>query len=130
MISLDSHLAVHATAVRLRSARAQILAANIANADTPGYRAQDIRFRDALESQLGSGLVKQAATHPAHFGHPASSQPVRARFRDAPEGSLDENTVNSEFERIRFAENEVRYRASIGFLSSKISGLLRVIRGE
>jgi len=131
MNALDNYLATHATAVRLRSTRAKLIAGNLANADTPGYRARDIDFSKALSRAVSNtSSLRPVATHSSHIPLRGGSVAPKPVFRDGPEGSLDENTVNSEFERIRFADNEVRYRASVQFITGRLSGLMRAIRGE
>ncbi|MGI9296195.1 MAG: flagellar basal body rod protein FlgB [Pseudomonadales bacterium] len=130
MPSLDNYLAVHANAISLRSQRAEILSSNLANADTPGYRAQDLDFASVLKHAGNSGKTTMSATHSAHFGAQEMNVDRQTYFRDAPEKSLDENTVDSEYERAQFADNAVRYQASVQFLNSRLSGLMRAIRGE
>jgi len=130
MVSIDNFLAIHARAISLRSQRAELLASNLANADTPGYRAKDIDFAAVLNQASDSRPTVMASTHQAHFGTRGRENANNIYFRDAPEKSLDENTVDSEYERAQFANNAVRYQASVQFINSRISGLIRAIRGE
>ena len=132
---LDSYLGVHATALKLRSQRTEVLAANLANADTPNYRARDIDFRAALAQadakSKGSG-VHLSTTKAGHIGangvngSPASE--LKYRVPLAP--SLDGNTVDTQLEQAAFAENSVRYQATLQFLSSKFRGLMTAITGQ
>ena len=130
MSTIDNYLAVHSNAIRVRSARAELLAGNLANADTPGYRPRDIDFATALDNASPQKVMRPVVTHAAHMRLNGWSPGLEPTFRDSPEKSLDENTVNSEYERIQFADNEVRYRASVQFLTQRIGGLVRAIRGE
>lgn len=129
MTVIDNYLSLHSNAVSLRTARAEVLAGNLANADTPGYRAKDIDFRRLLQNagERPTGLTRTHSRHVAMTNHYAGAELI---VRDSPQGSLDENTVDSEFERAQFADNDIRYHASIHFLNSRISGLIRAIRGE
>ena len=129
MTTIDNYLAVHARAISLRTARAEILAGNLANADTPGYRAKDINFQQILQD-AGSGTPGLKTTHKSHLELGDQYAGTQLIMRDSPQGSLDQNTVDSEFERAQFADNDIRYQASIQFINSRISGLIRAIRGE
>ncbi len=108
---------VHGTALTLRSQRMTLLASNIANAGTPGYKARDIDFRAALDAATQGGdpaLAGQAAT--------AYRVPVTA--------SLDGNTVELSTEQTQFAENALHYRTTLSFLEGRVGTLKRALRGE
>lgn len=132
--TLDQHLRLHQEALNLRAQRQQLLASNIANADTPNYKARDIDFAAALKSALSpqmsaeGGLVK---TSPQHFD--ASSATAggarNALYRTVSQASVDGNTVDMDVERARFADNALRYEASLTFINSKIKNLLAAIQG-
>ncbi len=117
--------------LNIQSARHQILAANIANADTPGYRAVDLVFdeelRNALLASRGTGLVK---THPKHFSQVSSLTSLRGR--PAPTGitsmGIDRNTVDIEQEMVKLAENSLMYEATAQMLIKKFRGLKEAIR--
>lgn len=133
MNMLDKHLGVHATALPLRSQRSEVLAANLANADTPGYRARDIDFKSALAAASGTpGAVRMATTQSGHIGagsaNGAGSPELKYRVPLAP--ALDGNTVDAQLEQAAFAENTVRYQATLSFLSSKFRGLMTAITGQ
>ncbi len=129
-ISIDSALGMHADALRLRERRTEVLAGNLANADTPGFKARDLDFRAVL-SQQGAG-VALAGADPGHIREPAQGTPAAAEllYRIPTQSSLDGNTVDPHLEKAAFAENTVRYQASLMLLGSKISGLTTAIRGE
>lgn len=132
-VNLDTYLGVHATALKLRSQRTEVLAANLANADTPGYRARDVDFKSALATagSPGSG-VHLATTRAGHLGgtsvNGTAAPELKYRVPLAP--SLDGNTVDAQLEQSAFAENTVRYQATLSFLSSKFRGLMTAITGQ
>ncbi len=127
-INFDRALSVHAQTLELRSRRAEILAANLANADTPNYQARDLDFAATLARAPGeSGTLK--ATHAAHL-QPAGQNPGGLLYRTPTQMSLDGNTVEPEREKAAFADNALRYQASLRFMSSRIQGLLAAIKGE
>lgn len=111
---LDRQFGIHGTALQLRSQRMSLIASNIANAATPGYKAKDLDFRAAL-LQAQSG---QPGLTPA------------TRFRVPLQPSLDGNTVELATEQTAFAETAVQYRASLSFLTGRIQSLMQALKGE
>ncbi len=131
--NLDSYLGVHAAALQVRSRRTELLATNLANADTPHYQARDIDFRSALAKASGSTgtSVAMAATQPGHLqGTAAQGAAADLQFRTPLAPSIDGNTVDVQLEQAAFAENAVRYQATLSFLSSKFRGLMTAITGQ
>lgn len=134
---LDRHFGVHAPALEFRSARSRVLASNLTNADTPNFKARDIRFEDVLKARgleaNGTGMagVQMAATHSGHIrtGGGTSVAGARLMYRNPYQPTLDGNTVEAEVEQGKFAENAVQYQASLLFLSGKIRGLREAIKG-
>lgn len=127
-ISFDSALGIHPQALALRSQRAEILASNIANADTPGYKARDIDFKAVLANadlQSGSALRR---THPQHIQVASTGNSAELLYRTPDQSSLDGNTVDIHREKSAFAENALRYQASLHFLSSKFKGIMAVLK--
>jgi flagellar basal-body rod protein FlgB len=110
---LDEYLSVQSTALRLRAERQGVIASNIANADTPNYKAVDFDFAKALDGALRGG--KGAA--------PAPSLLYRNPIQDA----IDGNTVDMDGERARFADNAVRYEASLKLLNAQIRTMLAAL---
>lgn len=131
---IDNLFGVYAQAVSLRAARSQILATNIANSDTPHYKARDIDFRSALQSQQFGQFKKNVQLMNSSAGHISNDVNGIAsheiRYRVPSHASLDGNTVDSDFEKSAFTENAIRYQVSISILSKKISGLIKTLRGE
>ncbi len=108
---------IHGTALALRSQRLSMLASNIANAATPGYKARDINFERALDlASKGRGLGEAAED--------------AAAYRIPVTPSLDGNTVELSTEQTLFAENAVQYRTTLAFLEGRISTLKRALKGE
>ena len=108
---------IHGTALSLRAQRLTLLASNIANAATPGYRARDIDFRQAMEMAQRGHSTSQAAE---------GSVAYRVPIEPSPDG----NTVELSTEQTLFAENAVQYRATLAFLEGRISTIRRALKGE
>lgn len=129
MPTLNDALGLHPTALTLRARRAEVLAANLANADTPGYHARDIDFRAVLGAE--GGALKMAATQPGHIGQGGGvSNSYELQYREPTQASLDQNSVDVQAERARFLDNAMRYQASVTFLNGRLSGLVSALRGE
>ncbi|MFN0039326.1 MAG: flagellar basal body rod protein FlgB [Burkholderiales bacterium] len=119
---LDDMLHFHHQALNLRAHRQQVLASNIANADTPGYKARDFDFRAALASAVAP--VTTGAT-PAN----APASPPELLYRQVIQPSVDGNTVDMDVERAQFAENAIRYEAGVTALTHQIRTMLAAIQG-
>ena len=129
-LDLDSALGVHVKALAVRSQRAEILAANLANADTPNYKARDVDFKAALD-KVHAGGPSLMTTHANHIPIDANEPGEGVVFFRTPmQPSLDGNTVDTQIEQAQFARNAVQQQASMGFLSGRIKNLLSAIRGE
>ena len=134
-INLDTYLGVHAAALKLRSQRTEVLAANLANADTPGYRARDIDFKSALAaasgSQGGSASISRRPAPVTSVLRTANGTPApELKYRMPLAPALDGNTVDAQLEQAAFAENTVRYQATLSFLSAKFRALMTAITGQ
>ncbi|HWK74562.1 MAG TPA: flagellar basal body rod protein FlgB [Povalibacter sp.] len=133
-VNLDTYLGVHAAALKVRSQRTEVLAANLANADTPNYQARDIDFKSALAAASGgkTGGVHLATTSAGHIGAATVNGTPTAdlKYRVPLAPSLDGNTVDTQLEQAAFAENAVRYQATLTFLNAKFRGLLTAITGQ
>ena len=115
-MSNDGLFGVHGTALAVRSQRMGVLASNIANASTPGYKARDIDFQAALASAETGGIDNaiDGAT----------------LYRVPLQPSADGNTVELATEQTAFAENAVAYQTTLSFLNGRISTITRALRGE
>lgn len=119
---------IHEQALTMRVRRNEVLANNIANADTPHFKARDLDFRQALSEQ--SGRLRLARTSSRHLSEPASGPAGELLYRVPMQPSLDGNTVEADVEQAAFAENAIQYQASLMFLSGRINGLRSAITGE
>ncbi|MET0660835.1 MAG: flagellar basal body rod protein FlgB [Steroidobacteraceae bacterium] len=133
MNKLDSYLGIHASALKLRSQRTELLASNLANADTPNFKARDLHFKQALAQASGAEAPVRMATTSA--GHIAANNALNGtgtelKYRVPLASSLDGNTVDVQLEQAAFAENSVRYRATLSFIPSKFRGMLTAITGQ
>jgi flagellar basal-body rod protein FlgB len=134
---LDEYMRFNETALSLRAQRQELIASNIANADTPNYKARDIDFASALQSALAAttppaGVL--AKTAPGHIGGSGQSgdflpNGTPVLYRVPAQGSADNNTVDMDVERNQFADNGLRYEAAVTFLNSQIRGLMTAING-
>ena len=129
----DEAIAFQSKALGLRAYRQQVLAENIANADTPNYKARDFNFKSALDSAMAGRAMGGLAMERTGGGHLAGT-PGRAladlKFRQPMQSSADGNTVEMDVERAEFAENALRYEASLTFINSRIKGLMTAIQGQ
>ena len=134
-ISFERAFSIHDDAMMLRARRSSILASNIANADTPNYKARDIDFKSVLGSMQNSktgDLLSLASTHRNHISRSNGiiGKDPTVQYRNPLHASLDGNTVDSHVEQAKFAENAVQYQTSFTFLNSKIRGLMNALKGE
>ncbi len=131
-ISFDRAFSIHADALLLRGQRSSILAANIANSDTPNYKARDIDFTAMLRSagQRQQGNLVLASTHRDHIKTQTSVSQAPLLYRNPLHPSLDGNSVDSHVEQSKFAENALMYQTSFTFLNGKVRGLMKALKGE
>lgn len=131
-LSIDSALGPLPDALVLRGRRSELIASNLANADTPNYKARDVDFH-ALMTQAQGG--QQLAMQTTQAKHIAMSEDnglggMQQQYRIPNQPSLDGNTVDGQIEQAAFAENSVNYQATLTFLSGRIRGLMTAIKGE
>jgi flagellar basal-body rod protein FlgB len=146
--SLDNYLGIHPQALQLEAKRNELLAANLANVDTPNYKARDIDFKTALSAASGesnaasssasstlnlrttgtSGAAAPATPAATTGGGEIDSSAVKYRVPMA--SALDGNTVDEQLEQSAFAENSVRYQASLQFINSALRDLMTAITGS
>ncbi|MBL8512014.1 MAG: flagellar basal body rod protein FlgB [Betaproteobacteria bacterium] len=137
---LGNVLGYHAEALKLRAERQRVLASNIANADTPNFKAVDFNFGQALQSATAhlEGAATPAgskftpvATDARHLGRIASTMPhVDMKFRTPSQPSIDGNTVEMDLERAAFADNAVRYEATLRFLNGQFKTMQMAVQGQ
>ena len=130
-ISIDNVFGVHEAAMHLQGRRAQLLSQNLANSDTPGYKAKDIDFKAALKSAANGSLQKQLqTTQTGHIQPKGSFMGVEQLYRQPMQASLDGNSVEPHVEMSEFTENSMRYLMTLRIMSGKINKLQSAIRGE
>ena len=130
---LDSTLRFHQEALNLRARRQEVLSTNIAHADTPNYKARDFDFGNALaqatERGRQSGSLAMSGTSLGHLpGTSVSSPDDDLLYRTPAQSSIDGNTVEMDAERVKFADNAMRYEANLTVLSSKIKTMLSALQ--
>ena len=129
--SLDNILGIHEPALHLQSKRASVLASNLANADTPGYKARDINFQDALKQAANKNSANRLrATHTNHIQPANDFYGAELQYRVPTQDAIDGNTVETHIEIGKYAENSMQYMASLRFIKSKFSGVMSALRGE
>lgn len=133
---LDEALRFHETSLALRSQRQQVLASNIANADTPNYKARDIDFNAALKGALSRGsvtpppaLTQTSSAHLSGINTKGVTSGAELLYRTNGQGNVDGNTVDMDAERNQFTDNAVRYEAEINMISAQIKHLLAAVQG-
>ena len=137
---LDAYLRFNETALNLRGQRQQLIASNIANADTPNYKSRDIDFNGAMRAAMARGpesapeLAKTAASHlsantSSNAANASGINGVPLLYRTIQQGAIDGNTVDMDAERNQFADNAIRYEAGITMISGQIKSMLSAIQG-
>jgi flagellar basal-body rod protein FlgB len=127
---IDQAFGIHARALVLQGKRAETLAANMANADTPGYKARDIDFTAALRDAMQGSEPALARSNSAHIAPADASGGPRLLYRIPLQPSADGNTVDLQIEQGQFTENAIRHQASFTFLDGTIRTLMTAIKGE
>ena len=131
----DNVFGIHEQALLLHGQRLGVLATNIANADTPNYKARDIDFSEVLShadgAQGGDAPLALEVTQAAHISIGGGSSPAAdLKYRNPYQASLDGNTVEMPVEQAAFSENNVRYQASLGFINGRIAELTLALNGQ
>lgn len=130
---IDAALGIHPQAIEAGARRLELLAGNMANADTPGFKARDIDFRATMQALLddpGGTAASLRVTHAGHQSLPGGGIAAEPLYRIPNHPALDGNTVDTQLEQTAFAEASVRYQASLDFLDARIQGLRKALRGD
>ncbi|WP_372872432.1 flagellar basal body rod protein FlgB [Shewanella sp.] len=130
-INFDKALGVHQFTLGIRAERAEVLSSNIANADTPHYKAKDVNFAEALATARSQQRSMQMAqTSERHFDLQAlSRQHIQYRIPNQPDTG-DGNTVDLQQEQAAFMQNAIEYQMSLGFLEGKFNGMHKALKGS
>ena len=124
---LENPFGIHEKAVALRNQRMELISANIANADTPLFRAKDIDFKKVLANTNPSPM---AATDSRHFDTGEAENTNAIIYRNPYNSSVDGNTVEINVEQAKYGEAATQYQATLQFLESRISGIRKSLRGD
>ena len=132
-ISIDKLFGVHQHALQLRAERASVLANNIANADTPGYKARDIDFQSMLAARMGAqsdtlAMDKSRTTHMNSLSQPDAINGLKYRTPLHP--AIDDNTVDAHLEKTEFVNNSMGYQAAFQFLNGRIKSMLTALKRQ
>ena len=127
MSSISQHVSVFSQAMNLRAQRHQVLASNIANADTPQYKARDFDFQVAMKNAMAgrteAGGIALATTSPGHLNGGGASGPAPFKFRTETQSAVDGNTVDMDTERTQIAENALQYQILTQLIGDKFKGM-------
>ena len=129
---LTDSLDFQGQALQLRSERQRLIASNIANADTPGYQARDMDFSTALKAATGQLPVagQMATTRAGHMALPGNASPTATALRYATpsQTNLDSNSVDMDRERAAFADNALKYEATLRFINGSVRTMLDAMK--
>ena len=131
---LDKAFGIHQSGMLVRSQRAEVLANNIANADTPNFKARDIDFKNVMKQALApNDMGHLKTTHAKHIrtgGIEMGNISTDLLYRNPLQPSVDGNTVDSHMEKSEFTQNAIQYQASVKFVTGRIKSLLTALKGE
>lgn len=129
-LNFNAALGIHEQALTLRTKRAEILANNIANVDTPGFKARDLNFKNVLEGYESQSL-KLRSTHSGHIGMGDDEYgDPSIQFRVPDQASIDGNTVDAHREKAEYLKNSLQFQAGFRFLNGSLKGLKSALRGD
>ena len=126
---LDGALGIHGQALSVRTRRLELLAQNIANADTPNFKARDIDFRSVL-AEAGTRSTSMVATQTAHYQEGDAPEMGGLKYRVPFNTALDGNTVEISVEQAQYGKAAAEYQATLSFLENRVSGIRKALRGE
>ena len=130
-MNINNAFGIHEKAMHLQSRRAQLLSQNLANSDTPGYKAKDIDFQSMLKSAANGNMsIALNATKTGHIQPKGSFIGLEQLYRQPMQSSLDGNTVEPHIEMAEFTDNSMRYLMTLRIMSGRINKLLSAFRGE
>lgn len=133
MIDLQNIFGIYQKALSVREEKLDLISSNIANQDTPGYKARDIDFKEVMRSSASDNYAPLSLKQPAQGGGIAgfgTQEPYPVKYRIPTSDSVDGNTVGQSSERVAFMDNVIRYNSTLAFIESKKAALMQVIKGE
>ena len=130
--NLDKAMGIHESALYVRAKRGSVLASNLANSDTPNYKARDIDFQSVLQNAAGATSASRLATTNRKHILPGgnSAETAELLYRHPHQAAIDGNTVDAQIEKTKFAENAMMYQTTLNFLTGKFKNLTSAIKGE
>ena len=129
-LGFNNSLGIHPTALLTRAERSEILANNLANSDTPGFKARDMDFKAVLQGQTSQrSSVAVSKTDNRHLSGVGFTD-YDLMYRHPNQPAIDGNTVDDNYEHSEFTKNSMAYNASFEFLNKKFKGLTAAIKGE
>lgn len=129
MAQSDPLFGAAAPALRVHGQRLGVIAGNIANADTPGFKARDVNFREVLQG-VGDSSLPMARSHAGHVGDANMTQASPTQWRIPTQPSADGNTVETPVEQAAYADALMRYQAALRFIDGRMASLNLAIRGS
>lgn len=125
MADIAQHFSVLSKALDLRTQRHQVLASNIANADTPNYKARDFDFQSAMNGAMAvrGGAISMARTSSRHLPVGGANEQVALQYRSETQSAVDGNTVDMDVERSQITDNAIQYQVLTQLISNKFQGL-------
>jgi flagellar basal-body rod protein FlgB len=110
----------------------EVLSSNLANADTPNYKARDLDFKAVLSNYQSNTAPASAlkATHAKHMQQPGGVMGAQLQYRNPMQPSIDGNTVDAQVEKSKFMENALQYQATVSFIDGRIKTLRKALRGD
>lgn len=131
-INFNNALGIHERSLELRTQRAEVLANNLANADTPGFKARDIDFKAALDAAQGQrDSTALTRSHQGHYdGQGGNGLEPELMYRNPSQPAIDGNTVDTQTEMASYTRNAMEFQSSFQFLNGRFKGLITAIRGE
>ena len=132
-ISFQGYTGLYESALNLRSQRSEVIAGNLANADTPNYKSRDFDFHSALNSSMsspGAAGGHMRLTHQQHYQMGGANSGAEMNYRVPTQPSIDGNTVEEQVEHAEFMENTLEFQAAFTLLSSRFKGLSAAIKGD
>ncbi len=130
-ITFEKALGMNTTALKLRAERASVISSNLANMDTPNYKARDINFHDAMKAKMGEGLTQtMRSTHRGHMDFNSNSMGAGHFYRVPTQPSIDGNTVEENTEHAEFMKNSLEFQVAFTLLNSKFKGMRKAIKGD
>ncbi|MBV1910129.1 MAG: flagellar basal body rod protein FlgB [Kangiellaceae bacterium] len=130
-INFEKAFGIHEAALNLKAQRAEVIANNLANADTPNFKARDIDFKKALQLAQSTNNSSLSKTHSAHMDSRIGTEIPGLSYRIPFQPDTgDGNSVEAQIEQTKFAENAMQYQTSLRILNGRIKGLITAIKGE